>query len=570
MLWAQVPADALDGANRTLVYWLVFALFSSLSISNRLGGALLLAWGTALAALGLTAVVEAGTAATTAGHFVQSRLAAPLSYPDGNAALFLSACLPLLVLASRPRAGAAARLTALVAAVVLADLGVLCQSRGSLVWFPCAILLYLAVARTRLRAFAHLVVAGVAVAPAVPALLHVYTAVATGHDRRGAVMTAVAWTAGSAALATVGLVALILLERHVTLSDRARVVLGSAVVAVAGGVVIAAAVIAVGPHPLGRAQRAWHNFGTHNGPAPTRAHFVAGLGTSRYDVWRIALRQFEAHPVTGVGADNYIVGYLRERRTHQTSRYPESIELRTFSETGIVGAALFLGFLVIALFRAARAARRSRWPGIALACFAGSGYWLLHASTDWFWEIPALTGAGLALLAIASTRAPTETADAPATARRLSPSLRAAAVGAALVTAAVLTIPWVSVSLVDAAVGRGPGRSATSLLDTAAKLNPWSEQPALAKATLAAKAGDRALERRAYLQALRRNPHDWLPYLMLGIVAGREHQPVLARRELTQARRLSPEDLVVLWAQRRLRWGNPLTEAQVDRALRGS
>src|SRR5207245_7467824 len=86
--WAQVPGDALDGANRTLVYWLVFALFSGLGVAGRLGGVVVLAWGVALSVLGLVALAEAAAATTPAGHFVLGRLAAPISYPDADAALF--------------------------------------------------------------------------------------------------------------------------------------------------------------------------------------------------------------------------------------------------------------------------------------------------------------------------------------------------------------------------------------------------------------------------------------------------------------------------------------------------
>ena len=260
ILWAQVPADAWDGANRTLVYWLAFTLFAGLGISENLSGVLILAWGVALAGLGLIALVEAGTAATAAGHFVEGRLAAPISYPDGDAALFLAACLALIVLASRPRASAGSRLTAGAAGAVLADLAVLCQSRGSLIWFPCAVILYLAVARNKLRAFAHLVVAAVAVAPAAPALLHVYSAVVAEHGRRTAVVHAAVWIAVSAALAVAGMVALLLFERHVRLSGRARYVIGTGVTVAAGVAVVAAAVIAAGPHPLGRAERGWRDF----------------------------------------------------------------------------------------------------------------------------------------------------------------------------------------------------------------------------------------------------------------------------------------------------------------------
>jgi O-Antigen ligase len=568
ILWAQVPADALNGANRTLVYLLMFALFTGLGIAERLGSAIVLAWGLALATLGVVELIRVATATTSAGVFDQGRLSAPISYADGDAALFLSACLPLVVLASRRQAHAPWRLVACIGAVVLADLSVLCQSRGSLVWFPCALALYLAVARNRLRALAHIVIVAAAVAPAVPSLLHVYSSAVAGDGGVAAVRSALLWVIATAALAAVGLAALMVFERQVTLSRRGRVVIGTSVAVLIGAAIVSSAVVVAGSHPLGRAERAWHNFTTNKAVAPTRtAHFASGFGTSRYDVWRISVRQFLAHPLTGVGSDNYIVGYLRQRRTHETSRYPESVELRAFSETGIIGAALFLGFLALAFVRAGRAARRSRSPGLALACFVGAGYWLLHASTDWFWELPALTGAGLALLAIASAPTPT----GPASVRR--PMIRgikvAVAAGAALVAAAALAIPWASVSLIDAAVARGPGPRSSSLLDTAATLNPWSEQPALARATLAARAGRPGQEQRALHEALGRDPYDWYAYLILGIIAGREHQTALARTELARARTLSPEDLVVSWAQTRLRWGLPLTQREVNRVLRG-
>jgi hypothetical protein len=568
MLWAQVPSDALDGANRTFVYWLVFALFTGLGISERLAGALVVSWAVAVTVMGVVALVQAGTAATTAGHFVQGRLAAPLSYPDGDAALFLAASLASIVLASRPRANALSRLTAFVTAVVLACLSVLCQSRGSLIWFPCALVLYLAVARNRLRALAYIAVGATAVAPATPAVLHVYSAVVHGHDRRAAVMHAAAWIAGSAGLALLGMVGLLLFERHITVSGRARLVIATSVSAAAGVALVLAAVIVAGSHPLARVDRAWHDFTTNKKASVTATpHFSSGLGTSRYDVWRIALKEFVAHPLTGVGSDNYLVGYLRQRRTHETSRYPMSVELRTFSETGIVGAALFLGFLAIVFSQAGRAARRSRSPGVALACFVSCGYWLFHSSTDWFWELPALTGAALALLAIAS--APMMQ-DAPRPSRqRLLAWLRpVVAVAAVVAAAAVLAIPWATVSLIDAAVARGPSRSSYSLLDTAARLNPWSEQPALARVSLAARAGNHAQERHALFEALRRNPHDWYPYLILGVMAGREHHLSLARAYLARAHRLSPEDLVISWAQYRVSW-RPLTQGQVNRVLRG-
>lgn len=568
IVWAQVPGDALDGANRTLVYWLVFALFWGLGIGERLGSFVVLAWSCAIVVLGLVALAQAATATTPAGHFVLGRLAAPISYPDGDAALYLLACLPLLVLSSRREAHPLVRITAGTAAAVAADLAVLCQSRGSLFALPCSLVLYLAVTRNRLRALVPVVLTGVAVAPAVPALLHVYSAVVAGPGWPAAVTSAAAWIGGSAAIAAAGFAVLALVDARVRIPARTCALVGRSLLAVAAAAVVGAAIFASAHHPLGHAQRAWHDFTTNKKPPTTTLHFAAGLGTSRYDVWRIAVKQFAAHPLTGVGSDNYLVGYLQERRTHEDSRYPESLELRTLSETGIIGAALFLGFLGLALWRAARSARRSLSPGTALACFAGSGYWLFHSSVDWFWELPALTGAGLALLAIAAAPTRSELREARPAGRKRILAAAVPAGAAAVVAAAALAVPWASVSLVDAAVARGAGPHAYSYLHTAARLNPFSAQPAIAEATLAANAGDRDRERRALLRALQRNPHDWYGYFMLGIVAGREHKPALARRELARAHRLSPMDLVIVYAQRRLAIDEPLTERRVGQIFR--
>jgi len=241
------------------------------------------------------------------------------------------------------------------------------------------------------------------------------------------------------------------------------------------------------------------------------------------------------------------------------------------SETGLVGGLLFFGFLVVALLALWRQARRSSAPGLALACLAGSGYWLLHSSIDWFWEFPAVTGPGLALLALGGAPAAIARPElGRRTRERLSALARVGgAAAAALAAATVLAVPWVAVRLTDQALALGPTHQAYDLLHTAARLNPFSEQPALAEAVIAGASRDRGFrtERRALHAALERDPFDWYPHLMLGIIAGQEHRPTVARAELAQAHRLSPQDLVVVYAQRRLAIGKPLTQRQIDKIL---
>lgn len=565
--WAQVQGDAVDGANRTLVYWLVFALFAGLGPGRR-GTMLVLAWGAAVTVAGLVSLTQAATAARPAGHFVLGRLAAPISYPDADAALFLSACLPLLVLASRPAMGVVLRALSGTAAVVLADLAVLCQSRGSAVALPLALVVYLVAARRKLRVFVHVVVLAAAAAPAVPALVEVERAVVAGAGWTGAVRHAAVWIGVDAALGAVAFALLALLEPRLRLRQEAQAAIGRALLAAGAAALLAAGALALAyAHPVSRAKTAWHDFTTNQETPASTPHFTSGLGTSRYDVWRIAVRQFAAHPLAGVGSDNYLVGYLEQRRTHEVSRYPSSLELRALSETGIVGAVLFLGFLALALRDVWRRSRSTTAPGLALACLAGGGYWLLHSSVDWFWEFPALTGPALALLALGGASGAPVRRNSHAIRGAWSGARSAAVAGAALLAAVVLAVPWTAVRLTDEAAAFGADRNTYALLGSAASLNPFSERPALTEATLAANAGQRQREWQALQAARKRSPFDWYVYFLRGIVAGQQHRPALARSQLAHAHRLSPQDLVVVYAQRRLAIGKPLSEAKVGRIL---
>ncbi|MDX6481699.1 MAG: hypothetical protein QOG85_2209 [Gaiellaceae bacterium] len=560
--WAQVPGDAVDGANRTLVYWLVFALFAGLAL-GRWGIPLAVGWCGGVAVLGVLALVDAAGAATPAGHFVLGRLAAPIAYPDADAALFLTAALPLVVLASHRDVQVALRAAAGGVAVLLVDLAVMAQSRGSVVALAFALALYLVLARSKLRALAHTAVVAVASVPAVPAVLAVYTAVVNGTNRSGAIRHAGAWIAIDAVIGAGGIAALAYLDRRLDISARTRDRIGKAVLATAGLAVVVAVTLAFAfAHPLARVSAAWHDFTSYRESKHETLHFTAGLGTSRSDVWRIALDEFAAHPLAGLGSDNFIVSDLAHRRTHEIARYPESWELNALTETGIVGALLLFGFMAFALRDAWRGARRVRAPGLALACAAGCGYWLMHASIDWFWEFPALTAPAFALLALAGAR---ETEPAMG----WSAWRTAATVPAIAAAAFVLAVPWIAVSLTDEALALGPTPHAYSLLRRASSLNPFGAQPALVEASLAAGAGRRAHEWQALQLARRRNPFDASTYLKLGIVAGRQHRPAVARRELAHAHRLSPRDLVIVYAQRRLRIGEPLTERQMQTILDG-
>ncbi len=59
------------------------------------------------------------------------------------------------------------------------------------------------------------------------------------------------------------------------------------------------------------------------------SRLVSGLGSDRYDFYRVALDEFAAHPLVGIGADNFRQQYLAHGRSDETPHYPHSVELRT-------------------------------------------------------------------------------------------------------------------------------------------------------------------------------------------------------------------------------------------------
>ena len=568
--WAQVRGDALDGANRTLLYACLFALFAAVPFSQRQRTALWAVWAGAVAVLAAIGLGSATAASGPRGHFVLGRLADPIAYSNADAAVFLMAALVLVVLASRREAHPLLRIVGMLGASFLVDVAVLSQSRGSLVALPLAVLTYVALARDRLRALLHVGVIAVAVAPALPRLLDVYAAVINGDGYARALSRASVAVAGSCAIAVAVTAVLCLLDRRLVVPDRVRAVVGRVVLLVGAlaAVGLVAGFLLLG-HGAGRLRTAWHDFSTSREPGVQTLHLASGTGTSRYDVWRIALVQFRNHPVTGVGADNYLVGYLQQQRTYQTSRYPQSIELRALSETGIVGALLFFAFLAFALRDGVAAARRESGPGVVLACLAAFSYWFFHASVDWLWEFPALAGPAFALL---GTAAGARVRARPEGRSTRVPRPLAVGAGAAVAAGAIVVLgaPWISVRESDAALAVAPtdtGR-AYALLRSAARWNPVSDSPALVEAAVAANARDREHEKRALRAALERNPWEWYSYFMLGIVAGQQHRTADARAQLLRAQRLAPRNLIVLFARRRLSWGKPLDEREAAAVLR--
>ena len=331
ILWAAVPGDAWEGANRTLLYLLVFALFASWPQRGASAALLLDAWTLALIVLGgvhPAAHQRRGTIARSKASCPGGRLDYPTGYPNANAAQWLMAFWPALLLARSERLPWALRGLLAGGAVLLAEVALLSQSRGSLYATPVMLVLVFALVP---RPGADVRRCSCRSRPASRRRRRRYCASATDlrggqrderkraqRDRRElgrGCRRGSSWRSPRP-------------SRHVggfapcrpgrALRTGASVRSRSSRSLVRRGRGASRGRQPGHPHrsTAGTASRA----ATPDGATGSR--LPSGLGSNRYDFYRVALNEFVAHPLAGIGADNFQQQYLRPRSQQRDAPLP--------------------------------------------------------------------------------------------------------------------------------------------------------------------------------------------------------------------------------------------------------
>lgn len=602
ILWAQVPGDAWEGADRTLVYLFVFCLFALWPQSAASAALLLGAWTIAMVALALFVLLHVDGAAHPAALFSEGRLKYPADYENASAAVWSMVLWPALLLSAGGRLPWVVRGLFAGGTVLLADLALLSQSRGSLYATVVMLILVFALLPGRVRTFVVLVPVAVGVGVTAPTVLHVGDRVLHGGDVRAALHSATAAILVAALLvgAIVALGAAIESRRAVDASTRERVHRALGAVAVTTLVAVLAGGWVAAGDPLARVEHGWQTF--KGGYAADNAkvnRLVSGLGSGRYDFYRVALDEFLAHPIVGIGADNFAQQYLARGREEQSPHYPHSVELRTLAQGGIVGLLLALvgvGAALLAGGRVALSSLRRRTDPLgavaAAAALSGFAYWFVHGSFDWFWEFAGLGAPAFALLGLACALAPrrapggspsegADSASAVAGAgegddRRLAPRARAlrrlAIVGGvvlALAGAASLLAPWFSQLQLQNAAKIWPTapRKAYAELDDAARLNPLSDAPYLLAGSIALRFGDLARADHEFSLALGRNSDDAYATLERGAIASARGEQKLALALLQRTARLSPHDELIHEVLMSVRKGERVSIDELNRSI---
>lgn len=570
--WADVPADAWDGANRTLLYGLVLALVSlrrwdAGSAEIALG---IVAFGAAALAIGV--LVIGPSSGDPARLFLGGRLAQPIGYVNGTANLWLLALWPALHFTIAGERSWLLRGGALAAACTLVQTAVLSQSRGAAIALVLTIPLWLCLERRRLAGLLSLASVGALTVLASGPLLAVRRA-ATPADIGPALSDArLAILLSALAAAALGAGAPLVWRRLASPSlDQARLTrLGNRAV-VAVGVAAAIAGLAAIGSPGRWLDERWQDFRTagYTRVEAGENRFEGSLGSGRYDFYRVALDRFRDHPLAGIGADNFGAAYLAERRTDEAPRYPHSLALRTLAQVGLVGTLLFLLFVAPLAFAAVRACRRAeaRAAGLAAAGLAGFGMWTTHGLVDWLWELPALGVLALALLCLAARLDPAPPPPVPVPRPRAW--VRGLLGATALALAVSLALPGMAARLTQAAYDghRRDPDTALARLDRAAELNVLSADPLVAKAVIAQRAGRREVAAGALRRALQREPDNWFAHLELGVLESGAGRPVTSLLHLVRAAGLNPRQRLIAAASRKVMSGRPVDGLDLERRL---
>jgi hypothetical protein len=541
-LWSTIPDIPWSDAQRTVAYAAAFVIgvWSSLL----LGGRRLLALGPlafAGAAVGLLTLIVLWTG-TNSLDFLdnEATLRYPIGYRNAEAAFFLMALMPTIVLATSRELDWRLRGVLLGSATLMIELSVLAQSRASIFAIVIAIGVLVATHPERLGVLGWLGMATGIAAIALPWLLDVFqTDAGNSAAEIPPIHHACVAMALTSALSIGAGLAAARLGRGFRLPERARSGIGWGLIACVGLVVLAGfvALLRTEGGPGGFVSRHIDEL-TQSSPnlIGQGSRFGLDVRTERGDYWRVGFDDFVDHPLRGDGAGGFRTSYLEHRRSQTTPEDPHSVEILMISELGLPGALLFLAFIlgsVVAIVRARRLG--SSAATLAAGALALSAYWLAHASADWFWSYAAIT---LPVpFALGAAAAPTLRGEQK-TGRS---SARTALALTAFALALTMAPFFLSARYTNQGIrtGRSNTQAAYDDLKRGADLNPFTARPLAAESVIALQVGDDARALSTIDDAIDRSPHDWLLYLQKAKVLLRT-DPAASRLALDAARKLNP------------------------------
>jgi O-antigen ligase len=395
----------------------------------------------------------------------------------------------------------------------------------------------------RLRGLFALAPIALALLAAFPGLNGIYLAFLNGDSATEAIeqVLPIVWLTAAGA----GLYGLLwgLIDQRWELTSRAtRFIGGVALVVSIAAIVFGAATVSerVG-NPITWGEQRWEAFKANDTAGQEQSRYLTASGSGRYTFWQVAWKDFASHPLLGVGTSNYEATYyqLRERASVPNTLYAHMLPLEVLAERGIVGGALFFGFLLSCLGVGLRERFGRLGPeGKAQvgAMVAAVTYWFVHSSDDWFWQLPAVTIPAMVYLAMLV--GPWQRFEA-APARWPVRTVGAIVAVLAIVVVAPLYVADRYRAQSYATTNPTKALEAVERAERFDPLDPWLRQH---EGNLALSAGDWARAERAYSEAIRLTPEHYAPRLLLARFYEQRGEPEKALQAYRQARALNPLD----------------------------
>ena len=528
LAWSEIPDATVDDVARIAL--LAVAMVVGASYGSRASVATALATCVAVAGGALAILVEAKVLISQTSVFTGPRLAWPIDYANGAAALFWLPLPALLAGAAARRAGPLGRGLSGGAAALAAAVGLMTLSRGGAIALAVTLLVCVLLAPERARFGLALAAVLVPVVLASPRL----TAGQPGELATDA--TSRGYAAAISALAAAVLVGALAAVEGLRPFRKQRV-LGATAIGV--WIAIAAVTISAFAVRYGRPDTwidaRWDEFRNVHAVQPGNAARFGTAASNRYDYWRVAARTTEAHPLAGVGAGAFAGPWYRRRALEENITDPHSWEAAALAETGLVGFVLLAGALMLPFVPLARA-RRQLGTYTTVALGGGGAYLVLHASVDWLFRISAVAVAGFLLLGACAAAGSTQGVELARGRQRIGLAVAGLAV-------ALCAVPVYFATTLTARAEAQAATSSARALDTlslAADLNPWAVEPLIVRSTILLEDGRVGEAVRAARSATARGPNDWTAWLMLADAERAAHQRADARAALRRARLLNP------------------------------
>jgi len=422
--WSVVPDVAALDMRRAMLYLALFALGLLAADSGR--NARVFVWSVlgvivTLCGAGLLSRLQPELVTATVDPFVAPfyRLDYPLGYWNAFGALATLGAVLALGLAADPRGNAILRAAAAGASVMLVVAMYLSLSRGAWLALILGVVVLLAITPHRGSLLIALAIVGGAALVAMLRLRGYPALVTDPKVGGGQVVDGRAFTRELVlliVLAVAAQAAIAALRVSTRITDQVRALrqialIGAGVLvvlaalagyAVKGGEAEDAATTAF-DDASGWLDRQWQDFlqPTANASEGTGAARLITTKGARSDGYRVAIDGFEERPLTGGGAGSFEVRYARDRDIDVKIRDVHSLPIETLGELGAVGMLLLLSFVgaVVAGARRSLAGKGLIRPAETAAVTAAFAVWFGHASVDWDWEMPVVTGVAIVLSA---------------------------------------------------------------------------------------------------------------------------------------------------------------------------